>query len=171
MGKHRHFYYKLNDDTLIVTTSNGTEFQMDSKFEYLLNKHSFFADYYPKSNNYYIKYRHGGKNKRLHRLLTNCPDNLEVDHISGNTLDNTLKNLRNVTKKQNMRNKSIYSTNTSGVKGVNFDRFNNRWRSTWCDDEGKKKSKSFRIDLYPNAKELAIEHRKQKEKELNITHH
>ena len=170
--RHKYFYYKLNDE-LIVNTKNNIEFRMDSSFEYLLDQFCFNANYDPKLDGYYILYTdENGKRKRLHRLLTNCPPNLTVDHISGNTLDNTLKNLRHATKKQQMRNQGMRSNNTSGVKGVNFDRFNNRWKSSWSDDEtGKRKTKSFSTHIYPNAKELAIEHRKQKEIELNITHH
>jgi hypothetical protein len=40
----------------------------------------------------------------LHRLLTNCPDNMVVDHIDHNTLDNRLENLRVVTRKANIQN-------------------------------------------------------------------
>ena len=151
------------------STKNGIEFQIDSKFEYLLERFCFFANYSKCIDGYYIKYREDGKSKLLHRLLTNCPDNLQVDHISGNTLDNTLSNLRNVTRKQNQRNQSLRSTNTSGNKGVYF--CNNYWVASWSDDEtGKQKAELFATNKYSNAKELAIAFRKQKELELNITH-
>jgi hypothetical protein len=41
-----------------------------------------------------------------------------VDHINGNTLDNQLENLRQVSNIQNCANKKINATNTSGYKGV-----------------------------------------------------
>lgn len=38
----------------------------------------------------------------MHRLITNCPRDYEVDHINADTLDNRRANLEIVTKKQNL---------------------------------------------------------------------
>src|ERR1039457_2680850 len=56
----------------------------------------------------------------LHRLITNCPNNMQVDHIDGNTFDNREQNLRLVTHKQNMENQySCYDNNkSSGIRGI-----------------------------------------------------
>lgn len=40
----------------------------------------------------------------LHRLITNCPKGYVVDHINGDTLDNTLGNLRICSHTQNLYN-------------------------------------------------------------------
>lgn len=57
--------------------------------------------------------------KSMHRVIMNAPENLQVDHISGDKLDNRRSNLRLVTAKQNMRNMSALG-GKSQYKGVSF---------------------------------------------------
>lgn len=45
-----------------------------------------------------------GKKKFLHRIITDCPEGLFVDHIYGTTNDNRKYNLRICTKSQNSKN-------------------------------------------------------------------
>jgi len=51
----------------------------------------------------------------------------QIDHINRNRIDNRLQNLRLVTATENCRNKSRSSANTSGVKGVCWDRASGKW--------------------------------------------
>lgn len=64
----------------------------------------------------------------FHRLI--MPTELQVDHISGDSSDNRKCNLRIVTIQQNMNNLQKKSNNTSGVRGVSFDKKRNNWK---CD--------------------------------------
>ncbi len=65
----------------------------------------------------------------MHRMIVDCPDGLEVDHINGNTLDNRRCNLRVCTHAENMRNRKINKDNKSGYKGVYLDKKYKTWRA------------------------------------------
>jgi hypothetical protein len=53
---------------------------------------------------------------------------LQIDHANQNKLDNTIENLRIVTKSQNQHNKTIQKNNTSGVKGVSWYKRLKKWQ-------------------------------------------
>lgn len=53
--------------------------------------------------------------------------NLDIDHINQNPSDNRIKNLRSVSKAQNMRNQRKKKNNKSGVTGVYRDKRNGHW--------------------------------------------
>ena len=66
----------------------------------------------------------------LHRLLTEAPRGLVVDHINGNPLDNRRANIRVVTQADNMQNRRHADRrNLTGVRGVH--RLNRPGRSYW----------------------------------------
>lgn len=50
-----------------------------------------------------------------------------VDHIDGNRSNDRWNNLREATPTQNQFNRSIQKNNTSGAKGVGWDKRKNRW--------------------------------------------
>ena len=52
-----------------------------------------------------------------------------VDHINGNAHDNRIVNLRECTQADNVRNARLSKRNTSGVKGVTWDKARNKWRA------------------------------------------
>lgn len=53
-----------------------------------------------------------------------------IDHINGIRSDNRLCNLREATRSENARNRSLRKDNSSGVVGVHFDRRNGKWIAT-----------------------------------------
>jgi hypothetical protein len=63
----------------------------------------------------------------MHRLIMKAPDNIDVDHKKGNGLNNQKENLRLATKSQNAANRKKPKNNTSGFKGVSWDRARNKW--------------------------------------------
>jgi hypothetical protein len=66
---------------------------------------------------------------RLHQVLMLPPLGMEVDHINRDTLDNRRANLRLVTKTQNMRNRGLNRTSSTGFKGVCRGHHGKGWRA------------------------------------------
>ncbi|EFL4461577.1 MULTISPECIES: HNH endonuclease [Enterobacteriaceae] len=53
----------------------------------------------------------------------------EIDHINRDRCDNRIVNLRIASRKDNARNKGVSKRNTSGAKGVSWDRQTKKWRA------------------------------------------
>jgi hypothetical protein len=83
------------------------------KYKWSLDKNGYVSD----STN----------NVLLHRVLMNASKTDIIDHINGNTLDCRDENLRICNKSQNAMNSKMFSTNTSGIKGVSFDKSKMKW--------------------------------------------
>ena len=77
-----------------------------------------------------------------------CPCEFEIDHINGVRNDNRLCNLRLVTRKQNMENKTAARTNKTGYKGVSFDKHSKKWKASISHNH-----KQINLGRYETAKE------------------
>jgi len=55
------------------------------------------------------------------------PEN-DIDHINRIKTDNRINNLREVSRQCNLRNTGNRKNNTSGVKGVSFNKKSNKWQ-------------------------------------------
>ena len=71
----------------------------------------------------------------LHRLIALAyipnPDNKPyIDHIDRVRNNNSINNLRWVTKMENNQNMSLYNTNTTGEKNISVDKRRNHFRVT-----------------------------------------
>ncbi len=89
----------------------------------------------------------GSKDLHLHTLLMNPPKPLIVDHIDGNKLNNCRDNLRICTRVQNSQNMARHKNNTSGYKGVSFNKARNKW-DAYITVYGKRRNLGrFKTDL------------------------
>ncbi len=71
-----------------------------------------------------------------------------VDHIDGNTLNNSIENLRECTHMQNHFNQKKHKNNTSGFKGVSFHVLSQKWRaSVWIN------YKQYHLGLFDDIKD------------------
>lgn len=86
----------------------------------------------------------------------------QVDHIDGNTLNNSLDNLRKVTPSNNCQNQTLRSNNKSGRLGVSFCGRREKWVATITH------RRVFRTLGYFDSKEQAIEARAKAEIELGF---
>ena len=87
--------------------------------------------YHHKEDEFYV----GTSNRDadlLHRYLKGSPKDMNVDHVDGNTFNNRKKNLRVCTPMGNGKNRKINRNNTSGYKGVTWDKTNNKWLVHMC---------------------------------------
>lgn len=66
--------------------------------------------------------KESGTGAIFHRIIMGDPDGQLIDHINGNTLDNSRRNLRVCTHAENMRNRKIHKNNMLGTKGVYLEK-------------------------------------------------
>jgi hypothetical protein len=55
--------------------------------------------------------------------------NGQIDHINGDRLDNRICNLRVASHAENQRNSRRPTANTSGIKGVSWDKRESKWQA------------------------------------------
>lgn len=112
----------------------------------------------------YIQIQIGGIFYSVHRLaflymLNELPE--EVDHIDGNTRNNTWNNLRKADRQENRCNTKLPRNNLAGVKGISWSGYkhykNSRQQYTAKVGYGfgKYATKSFSVSKY-GTKELAL---------------
>lgn len=80
----------------------------------------------------YFQLKIGTRNYQIHRIVYAIsngvdPVGFDIDHIDGNGLNNSPKNLRIATRAENMRNRGKNKNNTSGSKGVYWHKQRQKW--------------------------------------------
>lgn len=113
-------------DTYGIIYVGESEFLFDIEDLNVVESRTWYQD----KDGYLVSYYfYAGKRRcvRFHRIVMHAQPHQFVDHINKKKADNRKKNLRCCKRIENDRNRSVYSTNNSGVTGVHFDRKRNRW--------------------------------------------
>lgn len=129
--------YNKNDPNDIIEYSDYAEVILRDVYGYELARVKIDVDDIPLISQYKWSFHHSGYSiaringhkVQMHRLIINAKDGDVVDHINHNGLDNRKYNLRICTTAQNEWNARKSPRNTSGVKGVNYDKSRNKWRA------------------------------------------
>ena len=101
------------------------------------------------SGNGYLQTTVGGKKEYVHRLIWcwlygDWPTKA-IDHINRKRSDNRKYNLRLATRAQNAQNATMSRRNTSGFRGVSWDKRNRTWVATI-----RANGKNIRLGRYPS---------------------
>lgn len=115
----------------IALTQGQVAIVDDEDFD-ALNQFGWRAQWDPHTRGFYaVRSVPIGGGKRatvlMHRVITGAAKGTEVDHANQNTLDNRKANLRVCTASENARNRGKTARNTSGYKGVSFDKRTGKW--------------------------------------------
>ena len=96
---------------------------LDNEDYDMINQYKWCANYYKSIHTYYAvrnTRKTNGKQKTqlMHRVIMNCSNDKQIDHINHNTLDNRKSNLRICTQNQNQYNQRLHKKTSSKYKGV-----------------------------------------------------
>lgn len=118
-------YYIIEDDYVIgLTTNTNKKFYID-KEDFDRIKHFCWRE-----DNYgYIVTQSKRKTIKLHRYIMQPDCIYAIDHINHNVKDNRKRNLRICTTQQNNFNTVISKNNTSGFKGVFWNKEKKKWNA------------------------------------------
>jgi hypothetical protein len=154
-GKNIYIYINRKNGEVLKTV-------IDKEFFHKVNSFSgnWLSRKCSNTGKFYVQGRVKDGVISLHRYITNCADGLVVDHVNGDTLDNRINNLREVTTAQNSQNRQgLDLRNTSGYRNVYFVKKRNRYK-VMIGLDGKYHSFGYYSDI-EEANEVAIKARRE----------
>lgn len=115
----------------------------------------WYAQWAPNTNSFYAKaigIRRGSGYLRvaMHRIVADIQSDRLGDHVNGNTLDNRKRNIRPSNNSENTSNSKLSTKNTSGFRGVSWNRWRRGWHSYIRIDK-----KLIHLGFYATAEEAA----------------
>lgn len=109
--------YEIQEDYVIMFTRKGEPFFVDLEDFWKVKEICWHI-----RKDGYVYGKTKSKSIFLHRLVTNCPRGMKVDHIGGekSKIDNRKNNLRVCTQSQNAKNKKLDKRNKYGCSGISY---------------------------------------------------
>ena len=113
--------------------------------------------YNHKEDEFYPMKQRDGR-ELLHRYIMNYTGELNVDHRDGKTFNNRKYNLRICSRMENAKNRKMNRNNSSGVKGVSWNKVHEDWVANICVNGKKTTLGNFQyFDEAVEARKLAEE--------------
>lgn len=135
-----------------LANSKGVALVDDADFA-LLSQYRWYIKHDSRTNyafGYVRGRRRDGKLVKMHRVITDAPDGMDVDHVNGDGLDNRRNNLRICTRSQNIGHSHKTAGCSSDFKGVSWDKGAGRWRA-----QGKIAYKCIYLGYYDSEEDAA----------------
>lgn len=167
--KERHEHIVEEKEGYLIINKYVNSLQEIKQFKIDIEDYDKVKEYHW---SYWNGYAYNAKIGFLHRYildLPKTPNNHQdyVDHINRDKSDNRKNNLRVVDNSHNQRNKGRQSNNSSGIRGVKYQKKDQGWAAQ-INNYGKRYTKFFSEKVYgEEAKSKAIEWRKSMEKQMN----
>lgn len=139
-------YIKLSKGYEAIVDDCNFEWLNQWKWHYNNHGYAMRRQYLGKKDGIY-KY----KGIYMHNLINKTPIGFETDHINRNKLDNRKENLRTVNESENKINTGLRIDNNSGVKGVSFNKKQNKWVSSIT-----VKKKVYYLGIYLNFRDACL---------------
>lgn len=129
-----------------IELSQGYKAIVDDDLYDELNQHNWCVHKMRKNNTMYAT-----RLIRIHHMVLGFPPpGYVIDHINGNGLDNRRENLRIITTGQNTTWRAIQRNNTSGFRGVSWNKSKKRW-----DAKIKVNGKAMHLGRFTNKEDAA----------------
>jgi len=115
-----------------IPLTQGQVALIDDEDYSLVSQHKWHAAWAPNTKSFYaatdIRKPDGKRTTlRMHRLIMGAQPGEQVDHIQHLTLDNRKSELRLCTNSENLMNRGAQENNTSGFKGVGWNKRDQKW--------------------------------------------
>lgn len=119
--------YCYNETMKQIMLTQGKFTVIDDEDFDRVNQHKWYFDNGRAiKNDTMVDYKRG-KRILLHRFIMGATDGQMVDHIDQDPLNNQKSNLRFTNQSQNQLNRGKNKNNTSGYKGVSFNKRQKKW--------------------------------------------
>lgn len=107
-----------------IVLTQGKKTTVDNEDYFKLSQFKWYYDHG------YARRDEKGKKIYMHRVITKAPKGKSCDHKNHDKLDNRKENLRICTQSQNLGNQNLNAKNTSGYKGVSWNKHLKYWTSS-----------------------------------------